>query len=173
MPRDGQARGSMPERSREWCQIWRSLIPDMPEQRSVGYAAPFPVRPPPHGTVRPTRFYVEGKSEPENRPAAQTVTSPPPTGSPSTAKTPSSPPDPSTTQYYRGDKSWRTLVSTAVPEGTNLYYGDARSLLAFSATAPITYTNTTGAFSMATAASGVNVAPSVSLTAHVCCVNVQ
>ena len=29
-------------------------------------------------------------------------------------------------QYWRGDKTWQTLNTTAVPEGTNLYYTDAR-----------------------------------------------
>ncbi|MBR19919.1 MAG: hypothetical protein CMA64_07220, partial [Euryarchaeota archaeon] len=31
-----------------------------------------------------------------------------------------------TSQYWRGDKSWQTLNTTAVAEGTNLYYTDAR-----------------------------------------------
>ncbi|HEX7633121.1 MAG TPA: hypothetical protein VF401_02210 [Candidatus Saccharimonadales bacterium] len=31
-----------------------------------------------------------------------------------------------TAQYYRGDKSWQTLNTTAVAEGSNLYYTDAR-----------------------------------------------
>src|SRR5262249_31552250 len=31
------------------------------------------------------------------------------------------------TQYYRGDKTWQTLNSSAVPEGTNLYYTDTRA----------------------------------------------
>lgn len=30
-------------------------------------------------------------------------------------------------QYYRGDKTWQTLNSTAVAEGTNLYFTDARA----------------------------------------------
>jgi len=34
-----------------------------------------------------------------------------------------------TTQYYRGDKTFQTLNTTAVPEGTNLYATNARSLL--------------------------------------------
>ena len=32
-----------------------------------------------------------------------------------------------TAQYYRGDKSWQTLNTTAVAEGTNLYFTDARA----------------------------------------------
>jgi hypothetical protein len=31
-----------------------------------------------------------------------------------------------TTQYLRGDKTWQTLNTTAVPEGSNLYYTDVR-----------------------------------------------
>lgn len=31
-----------------------------------------------------------------------------------------------TAQYYRGDKSWATLNTAAVPESTNLYYTEAR-----------------------------------------------
>jgi hypothetical protein len=31
-----------------------------------------------------------------------------------------------TAQYWRGDKSWQTLNTTAVPEGTNLYFTEAR-----------------------------------------------
>lgn len=31
-----------------------------------------------------------------------------------------------TNQYLRGDNSWQTLNTTAVPEGTNLYYTEAR-----------------------------------------------
>ncbi|MEK6626205.1 MAG: hypothetical protein AABY86_14640, partial [Bdellovibrionota bacterium] len=32
-----------------------------------------------------------------------------------------------TTTYWRGDKSWQTLNTTVVTEGTNLYYTDARA----------------------------------------------
>lgn len=32
-----------------------------------------------------------------------------------------------TSQYYRGDKSWQTLNTTAVSEGANLYYTDTRA----------------------------------------------
>ncbi len=31
-----------------------------------------------------------------------------------------------TSQYFRGDKTWATLNTSAVPEGTNQYYSDAR-----------------------------------------------
>ena len=37
------------------------------------------------------------------------------------------------TQYWRGDKSWQTLNTTAVTEGTNLYYTQARFDTAFTA----------------------------------------
>jgi hypothetical protein len=37
-----------------------------------------------------------------------------------------------TAQYYRGDKTFQTLNSTAVPEGTNLYWTDARFNTGFS-----------------------------------------
>lgn len=32
------------------------------------------------------------------------------------------------TEYYRGDKTWQTLNTTAVTEGTNLYFTNARAL---------------------------------------------
>ena len=58
-----------------------------------------------------------------------------------------------TGQYWRGDKSWQTLNTTAVSEGTNLYYTDARTRLALSITTTgnsgaATYNNTTGAFNI-------------------------
>jgi len=37
-------------------------------------------------------------------------------------------------QYWRGDKTWQTLNTTAVPEGTNLYYTDARARSSISLT---------------------------------------
>jgi hypothetical protein len=40
-------------------------------------------------------------------------------------------------QYYRGDKSWQTLNTTVVPEGTNYYFTDARVM---SAPLPLGYT---------------------------------
>jgi hypothetical protein len=51
-----------------------------------------------------------------------------------------------TLQYYRGDKSWQTLNTAAVPEQTNLYYTDARARAALSASSPLSYDNSTGAF---------------------------
>lgn len=52
-------------------------------------------------------------------------------------------------QYWRGDKTWQTLNTAAVPELTNLYYLDSRARLALSSSATgLTYTNTTGDFSL-------------------------
>jgi hypothetical protein len=42
-------------------------------------------------------------------------------------------------QYWRGDKSWQTLNTTAVTEGTNLYYTDTRARAAMSAGTGLTY----------------------------------
>lgn len=52
-------------------------------------------------------------------------------------------------QYWRGDKSWQTLNTSVVPEGTNLYYTDARARLAISLTTlgtsgAATYNNISG-----------------------------
>ena len=49
-----------------------------------------------------------------------------------------------TAQYWRGDKSWQTLNTTAVTEGTNLYYTDARARAAVSAGTGISYSSSTG-----------------------------
>jgi len=54
-----------------------------------------------------------------------------------------------TAQYWRGDKSWQTLNTTAVVEGTNLYYTDARARASISLTTTgtsgaATYNSTTG-----------------------------
>lgn len=82
-----------------------------------------------------------------------------------------------TTQYYRGDKTFRTLDTSVVPEngnvyytdtrfdnrfgaktttnlaeGSNFYYTDARARNALSSNAPaLSYSTTTGAFSLAVA----------------------
>ncbi len=45
-------------------------------------------------------------------------------------------------QYLRGDKAWTTLNSTAVPEGTNLYYTDVRAKAAVVADALVDGTTT-------------------------------
>ena len=56
-----------------------------------------------------------------------------------------------TSQYYRGDKTFQTLDTTAVTEGTNLYYTDTRARLAISETITgIDYNNSTGVFSTTT-----------------------
>lgn len=49
-----------------------------------------------------------------------------------------------TSQYWRGDKTWATLNTTNVPEGTNLYYTDARARASNSAGTGISYNTTTG-----------------------------
>lgn len=54
-----------------------------------------------------------------------------------------------TAQYWRGDKSWQTLNTTAVTEGSNLYYTDARaraskSLTTTGTSGAATYNSTTG-----------------------------
>lgn len=61
-----------------------------------------------------------------------------------------------TLQYWRGDKSFQTLNTTAVAEGTNLYYLDARARAALSGTAPVSYSTSTGVISMAAASNTVN-----------------
>lgn len=57
-------------------------------------------------------------------------------------------------QYWRGDKSWQTLNSTIVPEGTNLYYTDTRSRSSISLTTTgngaATYSNSTGVINIPT-----------------------
>lgn len=57
------------------------------------------------------------------------------------------------TQYWRGDKSWQTLSSSVVTEGTNLYFTEARARGSLSSTAPLSYNSGTGVFSMAAATS--------------------
>jgi hypothetical protein len=52
-----------------------------------------------------------------------------------------------TAQYYRGDKTFQTLNTTAVAEGSNLYYTDARSRAAISAGTGISYNSSTGVVS--------------------------
>jgi len=80
-----------------------------------------------------------------------------------------------TAQYLRGDKTFQTLTTAVVPEGTNLYYtqgrfdtafsaktttnlaegsnlyySDARARNALSVSGPLTYNSGTGAFSLGT-----------------------
>ncbi len=50
-----------------------------------------------------------------------------------------------TAQYWRGDKTWQTLNTSVVPEGTNLYYTDLRARLAISVDGGVlSYNPTTG-----------------------------
>jgi hypothetical protein len=60
-----------------------------------------------------------------------------------------------TSQYWRGDKSWQTLDTTAVTEATNLYYTDARvraavSLTTTGSSGSATYSSLTGVFNVPT-----------------------
>lgn len=56
-----------------------------------------------------------------------------------------------TSQYYRGDKTFQTLNTTAVTEATNLYYTDARARLSLSFTAGSgAYNSTTGVITIPT-----------------------
>ncbi len=59
-------------------------------------------------------------------------------------------------QYIRGDHTLATLNTTAVPEGTNQYYTDARARAAFSASAPLSYNSSTGAYSISQANGSTN-----------------
>lgn len=67
----------------------------------------------------------------------------------------------STSQYWRGDKSFQLLNTAAVAELTNLYFTNARARLAISATSPISYDNSTGiiSFSGSSGVSGVTASP--------------
>ena len=52
-----------------------------------------------------------------------------------------------TSQYYRGDKSFQTLDTLAVAENTNLYFTDARARASISATGSLSYNSSTGVIS--------------------------
>ena len=58
-----------------------------------------------------------------------------------------------TAQYYRGDKTFQTLNTTAVTEGTNLYYTDTRARAAISGTLPISVVSGVVSISQASGAS--------------------
>jgi hypothetical protein len=58
-----------------------------------------------------------------------------------------------TAQYYRGDKTFQTLDTLAVPENTNLYYTDARARAAITGTAPIDVSGGVVSISQASGAS--------------------
>jgi len=58
-----------------------------------------------------------------------------------------------TAQYWRGDKTWQTLDTSVVPEGTNLYFTNTRARQAVSLTTTgnsgaSTYDNATGVFNI-------------------------
>ena len=52
-----------------------------------------------------------------------------------------------TSQYWRGDKSFQTLDTLAVAENTNLYYTDARARSSISTSGDISYNSSTGVIS--------------------------
>lgn len=52
-----------------------------------------------------------------------------------------------TTQYWRGDKTWQTLNTNAVVEGSNLYFTQARARGSLSAGTGISYNSATGVIS--------------------------
>jgi hypothetical protein len=53
-------------------------------------------------------------------------------------------------QYLRGDKTWQTLDTSVVPEGSNLYFTNTRARNALYATSPVVYSNATGEISCPT-----------------------
>lgn len=57
------------------------------------------------------------------------------------------------TQYLRGDKSWATLDTAAIPENGNLYFTEARARAVITATSPLQYNSATGNLSMNAATS--------------------
>ncbi|MBM4253756.1 MAG: hypothetical protein FJ146_17455 [Deltaproteobacteria bacterium] len=59
-------------------------------------------------------------------------------------------------QYWRGDKTWQTLTTTAVAEGTNQYFTPARAISALSGSAPITYSTVTGTIGISQASGSSN-----------------
>lgn len=74
-----------------------------------------------------------------------------------------------TAQYWRGDKTWQTLNTTVVPEGTNLYFTNARSRTAISltttGTGAATYNNSTGVLNIPTNPATTTINPPVFNTA--------
>lgn len=61
-----------------------------------------------------------------------------------------------TSQYWRGDKTWQTLNTTVVPEGTNQYFTQVRARASISTTAPINYNAVTGVISETLATIGAD-----------------
>lgn len=70
-------------------------------------------------------------------------------------------------QYWRGDKTWQTLNTTAVPEGTQQYFTNARARTALSLTnigtsGLATYDNNTGIINIPNySASGIGAEPTI------------
>ena len=57
-------------------------------------------------------------------------------------------------QYYRGDKTWQTLDTAAVTEGSRLYFTYSRAREALSVTGPLSYVTATGEISIAQVSGG-------------------
>lgn len=50
--------------------------------------------------------------------------------------------------YWRGDKTWQTLNTSAVAEASNLYFTNARARQSLSVNSPLAYDNVNGVFSV-------------------------
>jgi hypothetical protein len=61
-----------------------------------------------------------------------------------------------TSQYWRGDKSFQTLDTSVVPENSNLYFTTARARLVVSASSPTAYNTSTGVISLSSASATTN-----------------
>ena len=59
-------------------------------------------------------------------------------------------------QYWRGDKSWKTLDTTTVPEGSNQYFTVARAVASLTGSAPISYSTTTGNIAISKASGSID-----------------
>lgn len=74
----------------------------------------------------------------------------------------------SSLQYWRGDKTWQTLNTTNVPEGTQQYFTNSRarsaiSLTTLGTTGLATYDNNTGVFNIPNySAAGIGAEPAIS-----------
>jgi len=72
------------------------------------------------------------------------------------AKEPALPSGGTAPQYLAGSKTWQTLSTTVVAEGTNEYFTPARAKSALSASAPITYNFTSGTIGISAASGSSN-----------------
>ena len=72
------------------------------------------------------------------------------------SKEPALPSGGTATQYLDGNKTWQTLSTTEVAEGTNEYFTQARAKSALSASAPITYNFTSGTIGISPASGNSN-----------------